>query len=191
MEVTVDGEEVSSDDLEENAGWRTVGSRKSNCGQALAPSEENADGNYNKKQGQQRLRQLIKASRMPRLPRGDYNIIIRSRGGLRIAACGAVRIATNVYQAAAILKEAQDDNMVCPNLQQNIIVVSTPIEAHADKYQHITHITVGKNTYETGACEAAPDYTSKGVIRGIPLEDSALRHHRQHCHTQKSHGIGC
>ncbi|KAH8033014.1 hypothetical protein HPB51_005033 [Rhipicephalus microplus] len=116
MEVTVDGEEVSSDDLEENAGWRTVGSRKSNRGQALALRVETADGNYTEKQGEQCLRQLIKASRMPHLPRGDYKIIIRPRGGLRISAHGAIRIATSVYQAAATPKEAQDEDMVCPNL---------------------------------------------------------------------------
>ncbi|KAH8038154.1 hypothetical protein HPB51_023974 [Rhipicephalus microplus] len=63
--------------------------------------------------------------------------------------------------------------MLCRNLQQNIIVVSTPIEAHADKYQFLAHITFGKKMYETSAYEVAPDYTSKGVIHGIPLEDSA------------------
>ncbi|KAH8023351.1 hypothetical protein HPB51_012243 [Rhipicephalus microplus] len=173
MEVTVDGEEVSSHDLEENEGWRTVASPKSNRGQALSLRVETADGHYNKKQGEQRLRPLIKASCMHHLPRGDYKIIIRPRGGLRIAAHGAVRIATSVYQAAAIPKEAQDEDMVCPNIQQNIIVVSTPIEAHADKYLRITRIAVGKNTCETSACDAAPDYTSKGVICGITLEDSA------------------
>ncbi|KAH8033929.1 hypothetical protein HPB51_017627 [Rhipicephalus microplus] len=62
--------------------------------------------------------------------------------------------------------------MVGPNLQQNIIVVSTPIEARADKYQRTTHITVGKDKHETSAYEAAPDYTSKGAIGRISLEDS-------------------
>ncbi|KAL1482030.1 hypothetical protein MTO96_034053 [Rhipicephalus appendiculatus] len=173
MEVTVDGEQVSSEDLDESAGWRTVGSRTPTRGQASAPRVETLDGNKKKKQGEQLLRQITKASRMPHLPRGDYKIIIRPRGGLRVAECGAVRLATSIYQAAAIPTEAQDEDMVCPNLQQNIIVVSTPIEAHADKYQRITRIKVGKDTYETSAYEAAPDYTSKGVIRGIPLEDTA------------------
>ncbi|XP_037505517.1 uncharacterized protein LOC119381836 [Rhipicephalus sanguineus] len=173
MEVAVEGEQVSSEDLEESAGWRTVGSRKPTRQQASAACVETSDCNNNKRQGEQRLQQITKASRMPNLPRGDYKIIIRPRGGLRVAECGAVRLATSIYQAAAIPREAQDEDMICPNLQQNIIVVSTPIEAHADKYQRITRITVGNNTYETSAYEAAPDYTSKGVIRGIPLEDSA------------------
>ncbi|KAL1416532.1 hypothetical protein MTO96_027895 [Rhipicephalus appendiculatus] len=191
MEVTVDGEQVSSEDLDESAGWLTVGSRTPTRGQASAPRVETLDGNKKKKQGEQLLRQITKASRMPHLPRGDYKIIIRPRGSLRVAECGAVRLATSIYQAAAIPREAQDEDMICPNLQQNIIVVSTPIEAHADKYQRITRIKVGKNTYETSAYEAAPDYTSKGVIRGIPPGRYRPRYHRQRRHTTKSHGIGC
>lgn len=110
---------------------------------------------------------------MPQLPRGDYKIIIRPKGGLRVAEHGAARLATSIYRAAEIPREAQDEDTICPNFQQNIIVVSTPTEAHADKYQKIASIKIGNQTFETNAYEAAPDCTSKGVIRGIPLEDTA------------------
>ncbi|KAH7961657.1 hypothetical protein HPB52_011104 [Rhipicephalus sanguineus] len=110
---------------------------------------------------------------MPPLPQGDYKIIIRPRGGLRVADHGAARLATSIYHAAEIPRETQDENTMCLNSQQNIIVVSTPIEAHADKYQKISRITIGNQTYDTSAYEAAPDFTSKGVIRDVPLEDYA------------------
>ncbi|KAH7964117.1 hypothetical protein HPB51_027645 [Rhipicephalus microplus] len=110
---------------------------------------------------------------MPPLPRGDYKIIIRPKGGLRLTDHGAARLATSVYHAAEFSRDAQDEDTICPNFQQNIIVVSTPIEAHADRYQKISRIVVGNKTYDTSAYEAAPDGTLKGVIRDIPLEDTA------------------
>ncbi|KAH7945518.1 hypothetical protein HPB49_011830 [Dermacentor silvarum] len=95
---------------------------------------------------------------MPQLPRGDYKIIIRPRGGLRVADHGAARLATCIYHAAEIPNEKPKTR--------------TP-SAHADKYQKISRIKIGNQAFETSAYEAAPDYTSKGVIRGIPLEDTA------------------
>ncbi|KAL1486837.1 hypothetical protein MTO96_031190 [Rhipicephalus appendiculatus] len=58
------------------------------------------------------------------------------------------------------------------DVQQNIIVVSTPSESNADRYQRVERLVVNGQSYETNAYESAPDLTSKGVIRGIPLEDS-------------------
>ncbi|KAH7939720.1 hypothetical protein HPB52_016398 [Rhipicephalus sanguineus] len=173
MEVSVDGETISREEFEESTGWSTVGSKKLAREQPLEPSAEPQRGNNSKKQREQRLRQITRSSRMPPLPRGDYKIIIRPRGGLRVADHGAARLATSIYHAAEIPRETQDEDTICLNSQQNIIVVSTPIEAHADKYQKISRITIGNQTYDTSAYEAAPDFTSKGVIRDIPLEDTA------------------
>ncbi|KAH7944960.1 hypothetical protein HPB49_002856 [Dermacentor silvarum] len=173
MEVSVDGELVSRKEFEESAGWRTVGSRKLSREKPLDQGAEPKRGNSSKKQREERLRQIARSSRMPQLPRGDYKIIIRPRGGLRVADHGAARLATSIYHAAEIPREAQDEDTICTNCQQNIIVVSTPIEAHADKYQKISRIKIGNQAFETSAYEAAPDCTSKGVIRGIPLEDTA------------------
>ncbi|KAL1474241.1 hypothetical protein MTO96_038136 [Rhipicephalus appendiculatus] len=161
MEVSVDGEFISREEFEESTGWSTVGSRKLARAQPLEPGADSQRDNNSKKQREQRLRQITRSSRMPPLPRGDYKIIIRPRGGLRVADHGAARLATSIYDAAEIPREAQDEDTICPNFQQNIIVVSTPIEAHANRYQKISRIVVGKQTYVTSAYEAAPDCTSK------------------------------
>ncbi|KAH6930788.1 hypothetical protein HPB50_018396 [Hyalomma asiaticum] len=173
MEVTVAGETISRKEFEESSGWRTVGSRKLLIEQPPVTGAESQRGNNSKKQCERRLRQIERSSRMPQLRRGDYKIIIRPKGGLRVAEHGAARLATRIYHAAKIPREAQDEDTICPNFQQNITVVSTPTEAHADKYQKIASIKIGNQTFETNAYEAAPDCTSKGVIRGIPLEDTA------------------
>ncbi|KAH7965646.1 hypothetical protein HPB49_009259 [Dermacentor silvarum] len=54
----------------------------------------------------------------------------------------------------------------------NIIIVSTPNQDHADKYQCIKTIKFNGKEYEVGAYETAPDVTAKGVIRGVPVEVS-------------------
>ncbi|KAH7943151.1 hypothetical protein HPB52_005842 [Rhipicephalus sanguineus] len=155
-------------------GWSTVGSKK-------RTTERPATSNFGthpatgsrKQQPEQKLKQqLIKASRMPYLPKGDFKIIIRPKGGLNIAELGAARVASCVYQAAGIPGEHREDDTVCLNVQQNIIVVSTPSESNADRYQRVERLVVNGQAYETNAYESAPDLTSKGVIRGIPLEDS-------------------
>ncbi|XP_075721824.1 uncharacterized protein LOC142765138 [Rhipicephalus microplus] len=173
MEVTVEGEPISREEFEESTGWSTVGSKKSTRGQSLEPGADSQRGNNSRKRREQCLSQITRLSRMPPLPRGDYKIIIRPKGGLRLTDYGAARLATCIYHAAEIPRDAQDEDTICPNFQQNIIVVSTPIEAHADRYQKISRIVVGNKTYDTSAYEAAPDGTSKGVIRDIPLEDTA------------------
>ncbi|KAH6946205.1 hypothetical protein HPB50_012145 [Hyalomma asiaticum] len=173
MEAAVQGETISRKEFEESAGWRTAGSRKLLTEQPPVTGAEAQRGNNSKKQCERRLRQIERSSRIPQLPRGDYKIIIRRKGGLRVAEHGAARLATSIYHAPEIPREAQDEDTICPNFQQNIIVVSTPTEAHADKYQKTASIKIGNQTFETNAYEAAPDCTSKGVIRGVPLEDTA------------------
>ncbi|KAH7940241.1 hypothetical protein HPB52_022561 [Rhipicephalus sanguineus] len=122
-------------------------------------SEQPPIGESDKKQREQRLRQITRASRMPQLLREDYKIIVRPRGGLR--------------QAADVPREAREKDTICPNYQQNIIVVSTPVEEHANRYQRIACIKLGTQEFEASAYGAAPENTSKGVIRGIPIDDSA------------------
>ncbi|KAH6930145.1 hypothetical protein HPB50_010722 [Hyalomma asiaticum] len=155
VDVTVAGETISRKEFEESAGWRTVGSRKLLIDQPPVTGAESQQGNNSKKQCERRLRQIERSSRMPQLP----------RGGLRVAEHGAARLATSIYHAAKIPRGAQDEDTICPNFQQNIIVVSTPTEAHADKYQKIASIKIGNQTFETNAYEAAPDCTTaKGTL---------------------------
>ncbi|KAH7940225.1 hypothetical protein HPB52_022502 [Rhipicephalus sanguineus] len=111
---------------------------------------------------------------MLHLPREDYKIIVRPRGGLRVSDHGAARIPNSVYQAADIHipREAREQDTICPNYQQNIIVVSTPVEEHANRYQRMACIKIGTQVFDASAYEAAPEDTSNGVIRGIPLDDT-------------------
>lgn len=173
MNVVVEGRNISKEEFEAGAGWSTVGSKKPVAERPVTTNIGAHPATGGRGQHRQKLKQqLIKASRMPYLPKGDFKIIIRPKGGLKIGELGAARVASCVYQAAGIPGEHREDDTVCLNVHQNIIVVSTPSEANADRYQKVERIVVNGQVYATSAYESAPDLTSKGVIRGIPLEDS-------------------
>ncbi|KAL1446610.1 hypothetical protein MTO96_044528 [Rhipicephalus appendiculatus] len=116
------------EEFEAGTGWSTVGSKKRTVeSHATSDFSAHRTADSRKQQREQKLKQqLIKASRMAYLPKGDYKIIIRPKGGLNIAELGAARVASCVYQAPGIPGEQREDDTVCLNVQQNIIVVSTP-----------------------------------------------------------------
>ncbi|KAL1448493.1 hypothetical protein MTO96_028224 [Rhipicephalus appendiculatus] len=60
---------------------------------------------------------------------------------------------------------------MCPNMVQNIMVISTPSQENADRYVTGDIITISNQENEVRAYVAAPNATCKGVIRGISLND--------------------
>lgn len=69
---------------------------------------------------------------MPRLPTGDFKIVIRPRGGLQLSKLSLTELDKAVYEAAEIPYEERETDTICPNNFQNILVVSTPNQGHAD-----------------------------------------------------------
>ncbi|KAH7946398.1 hypothetical protein HPB49_024368 [Dermacentor silvarum] len=100
---------------------------------------------------------------MPLLPRSDFKIVIRPRGGLDVATTGTVRLASSIYRTANVPAQEAGEDTVCSNNRQNIIVVS--------------------------AYETAPDYTVKGIIREIPLEEDAKSIHTNIIHGRNPHAL--
>ncbi|KAH7966467.1 hypothetical protein HPB49_016555 [Dermacentor silvarum] len=118
-----------------------------------------------------RLEQIRKASRMPHLPRGDYKIVIRLCGGLKISEHGIVHITAAVQDAAGTSRDERSEDIVCPNNYQNILIVSTSDQEHANKYQEVARVKIQDKFYETNAYETVPGMTTKEVIRGIALDE--------------------
>ncbi|KAH7943194.1 hypothetical protein HPB52_006290 [Rhipicephalus sanguineus] len=69
-------------------------------------------------------------------------------------------------------KGAEEDS-VCIIYKQNIVVVSTPSEERARRYGSIKKIRIGEQKHEASAYRAAPENTSKGLIRGISPKESS------------------
>ncbi|KAG0415357.1 hypothetical protein HPB47_007469 [Ixodes persulcatus] len=96
----------------------------------------------------------MRAARMPSiLPKEETKVIVRPRGGLDLAKTPIVNVISAVRTAA------------------NLSPAETALDTQ--RYANIKSIVVGNKTYEVGAYAAAPHGTVKGVIKGIPLEDSA------------------
>ncbi|KAH7944392.1 hypothetical protein HPB52_018981 [Rhipicephalus sanguineus] len=72
--------------------------------------------------------------------------------------------------AAKITYDAAGEDVVCPNVTQNIVVVSTPLEEHAKNYVRIKQIKVGEKVYNVNAYYSAGDGYCKGVIRNMDRE---------------------
>ncbi|XP_065310547.1 uncharacterized protein [Dermacentor albipictus] len=174
MEVTVDGRSISQEEMDTSKGWKEVRHRRSDRRTSqhrestLSPTRL---GKRNNNPWKGRLEQIRKASRMPHLPRGDYKIVIRPRGGLKLSEHGIVPLTAAVQDAAGIPRDEREEDIVCPNNYQNILIVSTSDQERANKYQEVARIKIQDKFYESNAYETAPDMTAKGVIRGIPLDE--------------------
>ncbi|KAH6929162.1 hypothetical protein HPB50_023961 [Hyalomma asiaticum] len=94
MNVVVEGRNISKE-FEAGAGWSTVGSKKPAAERPVTTNIAAHPATGGREQHQQKLKQqLIKASRMPYLPKGDFKVIIRPKGGLKIGELGAARVAS-------------------------------------------------------------------------------------------------
>ncbi|KAH9372504.1 hypothetical protein HPB48_017820 [Haemaphysalis longicornis] len=68
---------------------------------------------------------LVKGARMPDLPCQHMKIVMRPRGGLRVSDVARVEISRAITAADQVDAIAAREDIICPNRQQNIIIVST------------------------------------------------------------------
>lgn len=195
MEVQVNGEDISPEEFLQGNGWCTIRYKTQFNREAAQSNTQNGThsrtgegANGDRQRSRQRQRnvkqQVIRNSKMPLLPRSDFKVVIRPRGGLDVAATGTVLLASAIYRAANVPGQEAGEDTVCTNNRQNIIVVSTPHATHAAKYRQLEAITIGDRRHEVSAYETAPDYTVKGIIRGIPLEEDAKSIHTNIVHAR-------
>ncbi|KAH6941008.1 hypothetical protein HPB50_012029 [Hyalomma asiaticum] len=129
---------------DEDLGWQVVTGRRSHSGKnsdaanetlgnSQAPGRDAATGH-----GMGRAtttgtikNRIVKASRMPQLPEEHRKIIIRPRGGLNMSKVCTTVIGPAVIEASGLTAEQANEDVVCPNFTQNIVVVSTPKPDHA------------------------------------------------------------
>ncbi|KAH7958964.1 hypothetical protein HPB49_007019 [Dermacentor silvarum] len=102
---------------------------------------------------------------MPSLPKEDYRVIVRPRGRLNLSDYNLDRIYCCLRNAAGVGRETAEEDSICINSKQNIVVRSTPSEGRARKYGAINKLRFGEREFEARAYRAAPDNTSKGLMR--------------------------
>ncbi|KAK8784105.1 hypothetical protein V5799_009525 [Amblyomma americanum] len=108
---------------------------------------------------------------MSRLPKEEIKIVVRPKGGLDIVKVGAPTVTAAIFAASDITGDESAEDTVCPNSYQNTVVVSTPKRANTDRYAKLRQIHIQGKPQEVNAYKTAPDNTTKGVIRGIAIED--------------------
>ncbi|KAH9367747.1 hypothetical protein HPB48_010330 [Haemaphysalis longicornis] len=125
MQVEVEGEDVTPDQVTEANGWSTSAARKARFqapglllpdGPRLQPRPNGATHPKGARD------KVIKNARMPALPRDDFKIVLRPRGGINISKIGHAEVSEAVNEAAGIPKDARTRDVICPNYQQNIVI---------------------------------------------------------------------
>ncbi|KAH7948988.1 hypothetical protein HPB49_003851 [Dermacentor silvarum] len=153
MDVQVAGQDISPEEVTAQSGWLTARSRRSKRGtdnSTVTDESSQAPRNRPRSQARQPVKaQVLKAGRMPPLPTEDIKILIRDikilirpKGALHIAKIGSPVVTAAILQAAKLTDEESLEDTVCPNTQQNIVVVSTRHSDHADRYARISSIQV-------------------------------------------------
>ena len=78
---------------------------------------------------------IEKVERMGRMPRvgleGENKVVVRPRGGLDLRKTSIVVVAAAIRAAAGISEEEASLDTQCPNVQQNVVVISTGSDARA------------------------------------------------------------
>lgn len=172
----VEGEEISHEEAN-RPGWTTALGRNKKARVETPVSAGNAShvgskGGRRTAAPQGAMKRLAAASRLPRLPRDHIRIIVRPRDGLDVRKVSQIRLAQAIAMAAALAPAETEGDIVCPNIAQNILVVSTPEKKNANAYAAIQQIRISEGMYHVAAYIAAPDNTCKGVIRGVDTDIS-------------------
>ncbi|CAN8016759.1 unnamed protein product, partial [Ixodes persulcatus] len=189
--VEVEGQELRPDEFGEGSGWCEIKRNKKQADSAVESAKTQQQGHQQtaatsttgistvadkaakyKRKNARHLRQRAMASRMPDLPTDDYRVVVRPRGGFNVSDYKTDRIYCCLRSAAGIGREAAEEDSICLNVKQNVVVLSTPSEDRAYKYGAISKLRIGEREYEASAYRAAPENTSKGLIRGISKDEN-------------------
>lgn len=95
---------------------------------------------------------------------------MRPKGGLNLKKVSLIRLAQALETAAKLSPEETLEDIVYPNITQNIVVVSTPASRNAGAYAALRLICLSSTEYHVSAYTAASDDTCKGVIRRVDVD---------------------
>ncbi|KAH7940216.1 hypothetical protein HPB52_022131 [Rhipicephalus sanguineus] len=154
--VSVEGEDMQPEDFTNDAGWCEVRRRN------ITKTSEGLSGPK---------RTMLRDAAAPSGAPGDskrLQMIVRPRGGLSVSEHRQARIYCCLRNAAGVGREAAEEDSICINYKQNIVVVSTPSEERARRYGAITKIRVAEQEHEASAYRAAPENTLRDSSEGYP-----------------------
>ncbi|KAH6925083.1 hypothetical protein HPB50_000305 [Hyalomma asiaticum] len=173
------GEDAPSESATDDSDWKVVRSRQQRRRQeqfllnnaAKLTSQHNHQG-----MKPQRIRgSVIKAGRMPRLPKEHEKVIIRPQGGLNIAQTPTPLLASAILAASGIKREDAKEDILSPHTQQNIVTakMGKPTRGHSTCGTRLPTAPLD-HINGTGFTESfqvqATDQPEQGLIK-IQIED--------------------
>ncbi|KAH7940036.1 hypothetical protein HPB52_020549 [Rhipicephalus sanguineus] len=174
--VQVEGEEISPTEFGKEQGWCEIKrTTKKAAGDANQAKNQQATTASTEKvafiqKATRYVRKITMMSRMPNLPTDD-KIIVRPWDGFNVSHYQKDRVHCCIRNAAGVGRKVAEEDSVCLNERQNVIVLSTPSEGRARRYGGICKLRIGDCEFVASAYRAAPENTSKGLIRGISLDE--------------------
>lgn len=175
--VEVDGESISPEEFESDAGW--LSSHRQRNSRAVSKLRLTPEQARDSRRSSTPLGRSTKRTRnsqpprAPQLPKEHIKIILRPRDGLDVRKLSDAHIRDAVFTAANIVPREAEEDILRTNPTKNIVLISTPTMANAEKYNSIRKLRVDDTIYETTAYAAPPEDTVKGVIHHIPSYDTA------------------
>lgn len=175
MEVVVEGEEISKEEYNDGS-WTALEAQR-RCARQLAPAAtaseqtenneaDTAQGNE-KKAPKYRARPpfLPKRKPLPKLPPGDYKVILRPQTAVKLLIYGAAKLFKAVCAATQVpIEDAISEDQVRVHPNSNTALISTPSRARAEGYNNIKILKIGQEEIEVVAYAPAPENSTKGVI---------------------------
>lgn len=110
--------------------------------------------------------------RLPKLPEDDVRVVLRLRGGIQLKPGDSVALQRSIQLAAKVTGGLAARDTFRLNEWQNTLLISTPNPENATRYSQLTKYTYREKEWEVAAYVVPPDNTQRGVIQGIPQEDS-------------------
>ncbi|KAH7935594.1 hypothetical protein HPB52_010333 [Rhipicephalus sanguineus] len=146
MQVTVEGEDITPDECMQSRWTTAFAKRKERLRRAGRRTRHNAEA--------ESAGHALPPT-LPPLPRENYRIIVRPRGGLNVKNVSQIKVAHDLASAAQ-LAPAEIVNDIVRRMHGHTRALSL--------------VTVGGANYELGSYLAAPDNTCKGVVKGVDLD---------------------
>lgn len=190
----MDSDEDISRQEDETSGWIVAHSRKKRRqeftpGDSPGPNAGNSAARPVHPKGP--INKLIAASRLPRLPKDHYRVVVRPKGGMDVRKVSRLKVTEALVMAACLGPPQAEEDIVCANETQNIFVISTPHAGNAASYAKVKQIRVGEKLHEVSTYVTPPGDTCRGVVRGIDpdLSDDRLGELFVHARNPKVLGV--
>ncbi|KAL1467303.1 hypothetical protein MTO96_026216 [Rhipicephalus appendiculatus] len=108
---------------------------------------------------------LLRRTPLPQLPKGDFKVVVRPRGGLDVTKQTPRTLLTAIASATEVsLQEALAQDQLRLHPTNNTFTLSTPVEDRARAYAQLTSILLGGSRTDVTAYLAPPDDAVRCII---------------------------